>query len=134
MPCRCDFEPSVRGSVNSPEYTKLQNQYNALLKEANWATRSACDMRTILRRMNLERELTGETRKWIEKHDREDARRIQEEEARGERQKVKKEALEKLTDDEKAALGIIPKDVIMEKKRLEALEKLSLEERRVLGL
>lgn len=90
MPCRCDpyDEPS---------------QY---VEEANAATRAACDMRTILRRNNLEKELTVETRAWIAKHDAADAKRIAEENAAGIREKVRLAALDKLTLEERRVLGL----------------------------
>lgn len=90
MPCQC-----------SPwEYE------NELQEIANRATRASCDMRTIIRRHNLEEELTLETRQWILRHDIEDAKRIKEEIKRGERDRVKKEALNKLTLEERRVLGL----------------------------
>jgi len=74
--------------------------------EANRATRAACDMRTILRRANLEHMLTVETRKWIAKHDREDAVRIAAENAEGIRERTKRTALDKLTLEERRVLGL----------------------------
>jgi hypothetical protein len=100
MPCRDDYPPTP-------------SEDPGLRLSANQSTRAACDMRTILRRHGLERELTVETRQWIKKHDAEDAKRIAEEEAAGIRQRVKQQALSK-----KQAF----------------LDTLSLEERRVLGL
>lgn len=91
MPCRCE------------DYSGDDSHYE---KEANAATRAACDLRTILRRGGKEEDLTQETRKWIAKHDKWDAKRIAEENARGEREKVKKRALNKLTLDERRVLGL----------------------------
>lgn len=88
MPCQCEGYPDT------------------WKEDADKATRAACDMRTILRRNGLEKELTKETREWIKKHDKEDAERIAEENREG----------------------------IRERTRLKALNKLNLEERRVLGL
>jgi hypothetical protein len=96
MPCRCDdWEPN--SGFNEAHFYKL---------EANAATRAACDMRTIIRRNGLENELTKETRNWIAKHDAADAIRIAEENAAGIRQKVKKQALDKLTLEERRVLGL----------------------------
>ena len=92
MPCRCEGYEDERES----------GQY----KEANAATRAACDMRTILRRAGLERELTTETRRWIAKHDAEDAKRIAQENAEGLRQRVKQQALDKLSLEERRVLGL----------------------------
>jgi len=91
MPCRCDYdgEEAIR-----------------LREEADIATRAACDMRTILRRNNLEKELTVETRKWIKKHDKADAERIKEENEAGIREKVRLNALDKLTLEERRVLGL----------------------------
>ena len=100
MPCQCDYPAS---SYDAP----------GLRKSADAATRAACDMRTILRRLGKENELTVETRQWIKKHDTADAKRIAGEEASGLRQKVKDTALTK---------------------RQAFLDTLTLEERRVLGL
>lgn len=73
---------------------------------ADAATRAACDMRTILRRNKLESELTAETRKWIAKHDAEDARRIREETEQKIRENTRLRALDKLTLDERRVLGL----------------------------
>jgi hypothetical protein len=73
---------------------------------ADKATRAACDMRTILRRHNLEEELTLETRRWILKHDKEDADRIAIENAAGIREEARKRGLRKLTLEERRALGL----------------------------
>jgi len=69
-------------------------------------TRTCCDMRTILRRNDLEKELTVESREWIKIHDEFDKRRIAVEEAQGERDRVKQEALDKLTLEERRVLGL----------------------------
>lgn len=73
---------------------------------ADKATRAACDMRTILRRHNLEEELTVETRRWIAKHDKEDAERIAIENAAGIREEARRRGLRKLTLEERRALGL----------------------------
>jgi hypothetical protein len=80
--------------------------YNEAKDAANAATRAACDMRTILRRNKLEKELTVETRQWIAKHDAEDAKRIAEENASGLRERVKQQALDKLSLEERRVLGL----------------------------
>ena len=76
------------------------------IKEVHRVTRVACDMKTILRRANLEGALTEETRQWITEHDAYDEKRIAEEEFRGERELVKHQAMEKLTMDERRVLGL----------------------------
>ena len=92
MPCRCDdYGPS---------------EYDLLKKDLNAATRAACDMRTILRKHKLESELCAETLLWIKRHDAADAKRIAEETAKGEREKAKRRALNKLTMDERRMLGL----------------------------
>jgi len=88
MPCRCE------------------GPYEERFDAADKATRAACDMRTILRRHGLEQELTRETRAWIKKHDDEDARRIAAENAAGIRQRVKQQALDKLSLEERRVLGL----------------------------
>ena len=85
----------------------------ALRRSADKATRAGCDMRTILRRHALENELTVETREWIAQHDKEDARRIAQEIAAGERAVAKANAKRKYS-------------ILM--------KSMTLEERRVLGL
>jgi hypothetical protein len=90
MPCRSD------GCETSNEYEEA----------ADNATRAACDMRTILRRRGLEKELTVETRKWIKRHDKEDAERIAQENASGERERVRLAALDKLSLEERRVLGL----------------------------
>jgi hypothetical protein len=94
MPCRCEED------YEAPRVTQ------ARLDAADKATRAACDMRTIIRRHNLEGELTGETRKWIAKHDAEDAARIKAENAAGIRQAARQRGLDKLTLEERRALGL----------------------------
>lgn len=96
MPCRCDDWDSNVSSSETDHYRK----------EADQSTRAACDMRTILRKYGLENELTVETRKWIKKHDDADAKRIAEENAAGIRQRVKQQALDKLTLEERRVLGL----------------------------
>lgn len=92
MPCRCDYMEEDGAPV--------------LKREADKATRAACDMRTILRRHGLESELTRETRGWIAQHDKEDAERIAKENAEGIRQRTKQAALDKLTLEERRVLGL----------------------------
>jgi len=93
MPCRDDYPSSPCEDAG-------------LRRSADQSTRAACDMRTILRRNGLERELTVETRQWIKKHDAEDAARIVQENAAGIRQRVKQQALDKLTLEERRVLGL----------------------------
>ncbi len=93
MPCRDDYP-----------FSPCED--SGLRLSADQATRAACDMRTILRRHGLEGELCVETRKWIKKHDDADAKRIAEENAAGIRQATRQRGLDKLTLDEKRALGL----------------------------
>jgi len=95
MPCQCDYP--------SEPY-----EDSGLRKEADKATRAACDMRTIIRKFApaIEIELTPETRRWIAQHDREDAKRIAEENKKKIRQNVRLRALEKLTLEERRVLGL----------------------------
>lgn len=95
----CGYYPGIVSEYADEDREKLE-------KAANKATRAACDMRTILRRHGLESELTGETIKWIAKHDKEDARRVVEEEKSGERKRVKQQALDKLNLEERRVLGL----------------------------
>lgn len=92
MPCGCDG------------YKEADAQERQEL--ANLATRAACDMRTILRRHNLLKELTLETRRWIARHDKEDADRIAIENAAGIREEARKRGLRKLSLEERRALGL----------------------------
>jgi hypothetical protein len=102
MPCRCDPPDECRDSFES-DGNYYKNYYS---HEADQATRAACDMRTIIRRAGLENELTVETRKWIKKHDAADAKRIAEENAAGIRQRVRQQALDKLSLEERRVLGL----------------------------
>lgn len=92
MPCRYEENES--------------HERNKLTRKLDHLTRVCCDMRTVLRRANQERELTAESRKWIAKHDKEDKRRIAREEATGERERVRLAALDKLSLDERRVLGL----------------------------
>jgi len=89
MPCRCEG------------YGEEERR-----DDADKATRAACDMRTILRRNGLEKELTQETLRWIRKHDKEDAKRIAEENEAGIRERARLRGLKKLTLEERRALGL----------------------------
>jgi hypothetical protein len=93
VPCRCDdyYEDSPEGWLR---------------QSLNELTRFCCDMRTILRRHGLESELCAESREWIREHDYADAMRIKAEEERGERERMKQAALDKLTMDERRMLGL----------------------------
>lgn len=97
MPCRCDYPEDETLAVEERKQNK---------KELDRLTRVSCDMRTIIRRQLLEIELTQETRAWIKEHDAADARRIKEEQKDGERRKVKQNALNKLTLEERRVLGL----------------------------
>jgi hypothetical protein len=92
MPCDC------KGMESFTE--------DKLRKELTAVTRVACDLRTILRRGGNESDLCPETRAWIAEHDAWDAERIAQEQARGERQRVKQAALDKLSLDERRVLGL----------------------------
>jgi hypothetical protein len=76
------------------------------IREANEATRAACDLRTVLRRGGKESDLCQETKNWIAKHDKADAERKTEEEATGERERQRRKALDKLSLDERRVLGL----------------------------
>lgn len=103
MPCQ---SPDYIDISRANEETKRNRELVFHKKNADAATRAACDMRTILRRNGLEKELTKETRKWIKQHDAEDAARIAKENAAGIRQKVRQKALDKLTLEERRVLGL----------------------------
>ncbi len=105
MPCHDDRTPAWDRS-GAPHTIEVPTRLEADIKEINLLTRVACDMRTILRRAGLEEHLTVETRKWIKVHDDWDRRRTAEERASGERQRVAQQGLDKLTLDERRALGL----------------------------
>jgi hypothetical protein len=92
MPCRVDGYEDERSTP--------------LYQTANDATRAACNMRNIIRRHNLENELTTETRKWIMKHDEEDAKRIALDKEVEEKLRKKREALSKLSPEDRRILGL----------------------------
>ncbi len=91
MPCRCEVYPGPG--------EETQNMVDKL-------TRVACDMRTVLRRAELEQEVTEETRAWIREHDDWDTRRIKQERERIERAATRLAALNKLTLEERRVLGL----------------------------
>jgi hypothetical protein len=99
MPCRCDYPDDP--PAPDPNLKRLKNL-------ADKATRAACDMRTIIRRHapNILDELTPETLQWILKHDKEDEKRIAEENAKGIREQTRLNALNKLTIEERRVLGL----------------------------
>lgn len=100
MPCQT-YWPSDRDEHSGNVFA-----INQIKQIADAATRAACDLRTILRRGGNEYDLCQETREWIKQHDEEERVRIAQEEARGERERVRREALNKLTLDERRALGL----------------------------
>ena len=103
MPCSCEMYSGEGYAIERDECKK----------RADAATRAACDLRTILRRGGTEADLTEETRKWVARHDKADARRVREERAKGEREGKRRRAKRKY-------------DRLM--------RSMTLEERRVLGL
>lgn len=88
------------------QYYSPEHEKRTLQQDLNILTRVSCDMRTIIRRHNLQKELTQETIRWIKQHDKEDEKRIREETENGIREKTKREALKKLTLEERRALGL----------------------------
>lgn len=84
----------------------LEGQVSYYKQRADLCARAACDMRTILRRNNLEKELTMETQMWILQHDAFDKARIEEENKSGLREQVRLQALNKLTLEERRVLGL----------------------------
>jgi hypothetical protein len=127
MPCS-DGGPCYQDDPETIQ--KLRNTKARL----DWVTRAACDMRTVLRRNNLERELTTESRGWIVEHDAEDARRVEAETKAKIRQATKRRALAKLSDEERVLLGLDGSDKARKMLKAGALDKLNLDERRSLGL
>lgn len=69
-------------------------------------TRAACDMRTVLRKHELLGELCQETVEWIAEHDEADAERIRQEAEKQARENAKRTGLQKLTLEERRALGL----------------------------
>ena len=93
MPC---YDERSSGAYRAKE---LQQKLDAV-------TRAACDLRTILRRGGTEDDLCAETREWIAAHDDWDRRRIEQEQRDGIREATRNRGLEKLTLDERRALGL----------------------------
>lgn len=75
-------------------------------RRLDMVTRAACDMRTILRRHELEGELCQETRDWIVEHDQADAARLQQAAEQKAREDAKQRGIAKLTLEERRALGL----------------------------
>lgn len=73
----------------------LENQYRLM---ANAATQAAHDMKTILIRNGLLHELTQETQEWIERQDKINTQHAY--------KKIKQQALDKLTPEERRVLGL----------------------------
>jgi hypothetical protein len=97
MPCTYDGPPGA--SVVYTENPQIR-------RDAEKATRAACEMKLLLRELNQERNLTVETRQWIAKHDKEDAKRLKVEMDKERHEQLKRDALTKLTVDERRALGL----------------------------
>ena len=75
-------------------------------EEARLATRAACDMLAVLRRRGTLGEVSPETADWVMKHEAIDRARsaaIQEQLARA---TLKEQALKRLSQDERRALGL----------------------------
>ena len=77
------------------------------LADLEAATRAACDLAMVLRssRPNIN-DVTAETRKWIERHDAADQRRLKREAKIDRLEQTKKNALSKLTRAERKMLGL----------------------------
>ena len=88
------------------QYEDPYDHYRGESDELTRLTRICCDMRTILRQNKLLQELTGESMQWVVRHDKEDAARIKAEQESGERQRVKDEAMAKLSLEERRVLGL----------------------------
>lgn len=99
MPCRCDDYPETIQPQNNQAEKWLR-------KQADNATFAACEMRTVLRNNNLENKLSPRTLAWIKRHDEEDAKREREKRTEQSKADTKKSALNKLTKEEKIALGL----------------------------
>ena len=121
--------PCSYGDCDDTSETK--KRLTEMMKRLNWVTRSACDMRTILRRFGLEKHLAEETRDWIKEHDEADQLRIAQKKEKIWREKQRKIALGTLTDADKIVLGMTTSS---DKARRAALSKLTMDQRRILGL
>jgi hypothetical protein len=114
MPCR-DWE-GFDGKYSDIEYNSLKADRDAAQKRCDLATRVACEIEKYLRDDDIN-SLSRETRNWIKKHreDDEKARKAKETQDRieaareVERKRVEAlqlTALEKLTHEERRALGL----------------------------
>ncbi len=121
-------------SDGGPCYTHTRTEYRdnpEMKKRLDKATRAACDMRTILRRFDLEKHLADETREWIKGHDEADRKRIAQRQEKIWREEQRKIALNNLTEADKIVLGMTSGS---DKARQAALSKLTMDQRRILGL
>jgi hypothetical protein len=106
MPCN-DGGPSY--------YTSSERLYK-MKARLDKATRAACEMARIIREYgealigdegkDLFHKLSKETKKWIEKHDAMDAKRLKLEQEEKDRKRLKKQALCKLSKKEREVLDL----------------------------
>lgn len=89
-----------------PCYDERNRDCSEVQERANAATRAACDLAAVLRRGGSASDLRPETQAWIADHDELDRRRATQEAAAAERKRAKKIALDKLTPEERRALGL----------------------------
>jgi len=79
-------------------------------RSADRATKAACDIVRVVRDRGVWRDvvngLSKSTQKWIEQHDKADADRLEREAEEAKAKALKKRALGKLTNKERAALGL----------------------------
>lgn len=88
MPCSSDGYPDDRDD------------------KLNAATRAACELREALIRGWSLADLSIETRGWVAKHDMEDRIRERRDAVKNTEERIRKKALDKLTMDERRALGL----------------------------
>lgn len=87
---------------NSPEAIREEST-----REINRLTRVACDMWHVIKHVRMVHMLTEESKKWGADHDEADERREALRERNLKRQEQKREALRKLTREEKKLLGLL---------------------------
>lgn len=77
-----------------------------LRERLDQATRAACELWAVLYRGGPAGDLTTDTLNWVTEHERQDQQRIQQEQHIEAGKQRRREALAKLTPDERRALGL----------------------------
>lgn len=94
-----------------PCYDSRDDDNSELYTKINRLTRVACDMAKVIKTVGQFGRLSFESRQWVAEHEALDRQHRREELAARRKEEVRRNALMKLTDVERAVLGFKPRTV-----------------------